>query len=295
MNPVDAKNVLIRALGYAAVFLIFNLLWFIFADIIGVTYFPGTNADTGFLSLKEWLNVSFTSFMLFLFVYRSIRKDRKKSNILELSLNELRGFLDEKNILLREVHHRVKNNLQIVSSILSLQSDQAKNTEDAELFESTQNRIIAMSIIHDKLYETGNSTAINMHDYIHEFVHSQAIHRLRKRNIHIDNIAEPVILHVDSAIPCGLIINELMNNALHHAYPPGGMGKISINCFQEKDQTVLRIHDNGTCSCNPDANNTDGSLGLQLVSLLVKQLGGLMEVNIESGTAVTVRFPAHEQ
>jgi PAS domain S-box-containing protein len=205
---------------------------------------------------------------------------------------ELQASLREKEVLLKEVHHRVKNNLQLVASLLHLQSDQLKDPEDQTLFEDIQNRVKSMAIIHESLYGTGDLAHFNFARYIGTLsTHLLHAYRAETSHIRLHTELEDLAFDVDTAVPCGLILNELLTNALKYAFPDGRTGDIHIGLRAEAGHVTLRVHDTGVGFPEDlDFQNTD-SLGLQLVGMLTEQLGGTIALARERGTTFTVTFP----
>jgi PAS domain S-box-containing protein len=209
------------------------------------------------------------------------------------SEQEMLASLREKEVLLREIHHRVKNNMQIISSLLSLQSILVKDKKDIEMLKDSQNRIRSMSLIHEKLYSSKNLAHINMNDYIKDLT-SQIIQFYRNvsAQVALKLEAEDIWLGIDTAIPCGLIINEMVSNSLKHAFPENRKGEIRITLQKtENDDILMKVKDNGIgISDDLDFRNTK-SLGLQLVSTLAEsQLQGKIELNRAEGTEFIIRF-----
>jgi PAS domain S-box-containing protein len=207
---------------------------------------------------------------------------------------QLRASLEEKTVLLKEVHHRVKNNLQIISSLLELQSDFIADEESRRFIRESQNRIGAMALVHEKLYQSEIVAFINLGDYIESLTQYLFSTFVKDREaIGLTVEVEDVHLAIDEAIPCGLIVNELVSNALKHAFPNGVKGEIAVRCRSGKDGWVkVTVSDTGIgLPAGFDIENTE-SLGLQLVTMLVKQLRGSMRLVTENGgTAVMVSFP----
>ncbi len=217
--------------------------------------------------------------------------DRKRTE------DQIKASLLEKETLLKEIHHRVKNNLQVISSLLRLQSRQIRDQEALELFQDSQNRVQAIALIHELLYQSPNLSQINFQDYIQTLVGNlcRAYHTHQRAIIFNINV-EPVELTIDTAIPCGLIINELVSNALKHAFPENQGGKICVNLLHSnRNHVILSISDNGIgLGSDFDLLNTS-SLGLQLVYRLTQQLEGSIELNQEQGTEFKIAFtsPTH--
>jgi PAS domain S-box-containing protein len=204
----------------------------------------------------------------------------------------LKAALHEKEVLLKEVHHRVKNNLQIIASLLSLQSDQLKDPDDLVLFEDTQNRVKSMALIHESLYRTGDLARFNFAHYIDslctDLLQSYAD---GTSHIRLHTELDELTFDVDTAVPCGLILNELLTNALKYAFPNGRPGDIHIALRADAGQVTLSVRDTGVgFPADLDFRHTE-SLGLQLVSMLTEQLGGTITLTRECGTAFVVTFP----
>jgi PAS domain S-box-containing protein len=200
----------------------------------------------------------------------------------------IRLSLKEKEVLLKEVHHRVKNNLQIISSLLNLQSKYIKDNQALEMFKESRNRIRSMTLIHEKLYRSKDLANIDVAEYIQNLssnlFRSYSAGRVRLKT-HVDDI----LLGVDTAIPCGLIINELVSNSLKHAFPDK-TGEILVNLKRDDGHFTLVVKDDGVgFPENVDFRNTD-SLGLQLVCTLTDQLEGQIELNRTGGTEFKITF-----
>jgi PAS domain S-box-containing protein len=211
--------------------------------------------------------------------------DRKKSE------EQLKASLEEKIVLLREIHHRVNNNLQIISSLFNLQSNYVdENSKD--ILMASQSRVKSMAMIHEKLYQSPDLTRINMKDYIESFVSGLfSLYMVETTAIHLQTDLEDIEMGIDTAIPVGLIINELVTNSLKHAFPAGNEGGIiEISFRKEGELLTLKIADNGIGLPERRKIETKKSLGLQLVSNLVNQLDGTMMVSGENGTEVKLQF-----
>ena len=207
----------------------------------------------------------------------------------------LRDSLAEKTTLLQEVHHRVKNNLQIISSLLNLQADQVQDAAVLELLAVTRNRVGAMALLHENLYQSESLARLNLPEY----VKSLCAHLLRaagpiRARVQLECHVEPgtISLELDQAVPCGLLLNELVTNALKHAFPGERCGCIRVTLERATPQTVgLTVADDGVgLSVTLDPRSTS-SLGLQLVSLLTQQLHGTVNFERGQGTAVHILFP----
>ena len=211
--------------------------------------------------------------------------DRKIAN------DKLKEALNEKEMLLKEVYHRVKNNLQVVSSLINLQARNVKNEATAELLKQSADRIKAMALLHEKLYQSKDLARIDFNAYIH----SLADHLLFGYGVHSDKIRvniriDDIFLDVDTAIPCGLIINELLSNALEHAFPDNRHGEIGITFTQDQGEFILVISDNGVGFPADLDYKKSASLGLQLVATLTNQLNGHMTLDRKDGSTFTISF-----
>jgi PAS domain S-box-containing protein len=206
----------------------------------------------------------------------------------------LKTALHEKEVLLKEIHHRVKNNLQIVASLLSLQADQLKDPDDVALFEDTQHRVKSMALIHESLYRTGDLARFNFARYI-DGLCNDLLQSYGNGTSHVSLHTEldELIFDVDTAIPCGLILNELLTNALKYAFPDAQPGDIYIGLRAEAGQVTLSVCDTGI-GFPPDLDfRRTESLGLQLVSMLTEQLGGTITLSRHCGSAFVITFPHH--
>jgi len=204
---------------------------------------------------------------------------------------QLENELRQKEVLLKEVHHRVKNNLQVISSLLNLQSASIENPDVLQLFLESQRRISVMALIHERLYRSANLAQLNFADYIRELVDDVfqsylPIGLTIDWDVHVANL----YLQLDLAIPCGLIVNELVSNAIKYAYPDQSQGHIFITFEAEDAHYSLTIRDDGVgFPADLDFQNTE-SLGMQVVCALTRQLGGYITLNSDNGTQFTITF-----
>lgn len=212
--------------------------------------------------------------------------DRKKYE------NTIESSLKQKDMLLKEIHHRVKNNLQIISSLIKLQSAHVKDKEIHSLFAESQNRIKTMALIHEKLYRSTDISVIEFYDYIKNLVDSlYASYGMSTERVRPVIEFRSIYLDIDTAIPCGLIINEVISNCLKYAFPELRKGQITID-LQEKDESeyLLSIHDNGIGIPEEVNIANTNSLGLKLIKILSEQLGGGAELIRDGGTEFRISF-----
>jgi PAS domain S-box-containing protein len=205
---------------------------------------------------------------------------------------KLRGSLHEKEVLLQEIHHRVKNNMQIISSLLNLQSEYVKDKESLEMFNESRNRIFSMASVHEKLYQSGDLTKIDFDSYIKSLSrHLLLTYSVNQSLVRLNVNCSDVYLSIDKAVPCGLIINELISNALKHAFPEESEGEITVDFYPDGDnRVVLVIRDNGAGFPEDIDIGDSRTLGLHLVSALVAQLKGTMDIQRSGGTVFKVKF-----
>ena len=208
----------------------------------------------------------------------------------KLAFSKLRKSLREKEVLLQEVHHRVKNNLQVISSILNLQSSYVDEPKMLDMLKESQNRIRSMSYVHESLYLNKDLSHIDLSDYVQglarNLIHSYA----NDKKIELNTKLTAVQLNLDQAIPCGLLMNELITNALKYAYPKGGEGIIYIEVREVNGKAVIRVGDSGVGMPNGTDISDTPSLGLQLVSTLIEQLDGSVELEPKKGTNYLITF-----
>jgi two-component sensor histidine kinase len=214
------------------------------------------------------------------------------NNIIEITeaKDKIKASLNEKELLLRELHHRVKNNLQIILSLINLQSNSIKDQQDLEIFRESQSRVKSLAIIHEKLYQSADFASINFKEYIQSLV-SYLLSYYSTTNITVDvDVEKDTILNMDTAVPCGLIINELVTNSIKFAFPGGKPGKIYIQLKPDDGSLILIIGDNGIGL--PDGTDFENSqkLGLQLVKTLTDQLEGTIQYNGENGAEFEIKF-----
>lgn len=195
----------------------------------------------------------------------------------------LQASLDEKEVLLKEVHHRVKNNLQLISSLLSLQASRVADPATASLFADSRHRVRSMAMVHENLYRAGNFAEIAMQAHI-ESLCAQLGRAYGLPGVDIEADSDDVALDLDRAVSCGLIVNELVSNALKHAFSAGRSGHVSISFKGQPDGTCnLAVADNGIGLSDRVDMADPTSLGLQLVRDLVEQLDGALFVERREG------------
>jgi two-component sensor histidine kinase len=205
---------------------------------------------------------------------------------LQLQYDKIKLQDEEKTILVKEIHHRVKNNLQIISSLLRMQSNELKNQESKQHFQEAIDRILAMSLIHQKLYQGESLAKINLKDYFEDLI--LELIRLYDNNMVVNH---NIILQLDkiglkSIVPLGLLVNELVSNSLKHAFTYQSSGEINLNLEKRQDGVILKYSDNGTWSTDKSSG-----FGLELIDILIEQLEGKSSlIKNDKGTFYEIMF-----
>ncbi|MBN2380673.1 PAS domain S-box protein [candidate division WOR-3 bacterium] len=206
--------------------------------------------------------------------------------------DRIKAALKEKEVLLKEIHHRVKNNLQVISSLLNLQAEHITDEETLKVFTESQSRVRSIGLIHEKLYQSPDLAHINLAEYIRGLGdYLLSIYRVNTSFVRLNMEMDDILIELDKAIPCALIVNEFVSNALKYAFPHTRKGMVRIRLHRDEDDVVMVVSDNGV-GMPPDVDfRKTESLGLQLVGILVDQLEGSVELERKEGTIFTVRFP----
>ncbi len=203
-----------------------------------------------------------------------------------------RKSLQEKEILLKEIHHRVKNNMQVISSLLELQGAYIDEPRYQSMFAECQHRVRSMALIHEHLYRSQNLSTLDFSEHLRELI-AMLIHSYSPENIQVDIDAEAVMLDLDTAIPLGLILNELVSNVLKHAFPNGRSGTLTIQLHAQDQETLcLAVLDNGVGLPADLQWEKAQSLGLKMVRTLTRQIRGLLHVRCDGETEIAIHFPA---
>jgi PAS domain S-box-containing protein len=203
---------------------------------------------------------------------------------------KLKDSLREKEALLREIHHRVKNNLQVVSSLLGLQSRALNQEETRKAFQESQNRIHSMALLHEMLCGAGNLSRVDLAEYTRQLTgHLFRSYGVDAQQIRLRTQLDPVYLDLDAAVPYGLITNELITNALRHAFPLQREGEIRVSLFEHKQNVRLIVRDDGIGLPSEDLV-TGNSLGFRLVRMLAEQLKAAVEIRPRDPTEIQLTF-----
>ena len=217
-------------------------------------------------------------------IIRDVTERKKTEKLLQNSLNE-------KEMLLKEIYHRVKNNLMIISSLLNLQSRYIKDEESKNIFKESQNRARSMALIHERLYQSTDLKRIDFGEYIRTLANDLYNTYVLDKNLITLNInVDDVKLDINTSIPLGLIVNELITNSLKHAFPHGKSGEINIQFHTLEDKYLLEVKDNGIGFPKEINYQNTNSLGLRLINSLTEQIDGEIQFNNKSGTSFKIIF-----
>jgi two-component sensor histidine kinase len=209
----------------------------------------------------------------------------------------IHAALKEKDVLLGEIHHRVKNNLQIVHSLLGLQSNNIGDETVLSMMRESQNRIRSMALIHQTLYESKDFARVDFRNFLDSLLPTLiSSYGVGSERVKLSVQSIDVQLPINAAIPCGLVVNELISNSLKHAFPEDREGEISVQLAHQSPETVvLRVSDNGIGIPDKFDVEQTTTLGLQLVTMLVDQLGGELTIQRANPTRFSVSFPIEKE
>lgn len=225
--------------------------------------------------------------LILVLLYKTIQSNKRKNFLLQKQNKE-------KEFLLKEIHHRVKNNLEIVSSLLALQSEQISDRKVRDTMQKSQHRVHSMSMIHQKLYQGKSMSMIEMRDYFINLSNYIIETYGANQRIEVECVMDKLELEVDMAVPIGLIVNELLTNSMKYAFPDGGSGKVMIRLLEEDAHLLLEVSDNGIGKPLSGENEGTG-FGTKLIALLTKQLEGKMSLTVKDGTSVSFEFQNHHK
>jgi two-component sensor histidine kinase len=243
----------------------------------------------------QWLGIGFIGllgFSLFL-AFRNVNLKKRSNDKLEKANALLQKKNAENELLLKEIHHRVKNNLQTISSLLNIQSESIDDVAAFDAIQESKNRVTSMSLIHQKLYLGENLASVEMRNYF-ETMGSAILEGFGSKADHIDLEVDmnEIELDVDAAIPVGLITNELITNSVKYAFPENKRGKIKISLEQlDNHEFKLVIADDGTPTQGQEKSKEGTGFGSLLIQLLTAQLGGKIDISTKEGTAAIIQFP----
>ncbi len=204
---------------------------------------------------------------------------------------EIVKSLREKEILLKEIHHRVKNNMQVISSLLFMQARGLQDPQMIEILNESQNRIRSLALIHEKLYQSDNLDQIDYGTYIKKIIdYLFQSYKVSKTDVSVELNISSIFLDIDKAVPCSLLINEMLSNSLKHAFPNNQKGIITIDMYADEESYHLKFTDNGIGLPDDQYLEKMNSLGFQLIKGLAGQLGGTLEIIRDQGTIYLLTF-----
>lgn len=221
---------------------------------------------------------------------QDVTRLKEAERSLERTVESLRSALAEKAVLFQEVHHRVKNNLQIVASLLAMKARMKKDKVSIEDLKDCQQRVLSMAMIHEQLYSQKEVHQIDFAAYIREVVPALVAAYDRQNAITLRLELEPVVLSIDQSIPCGLILNELVTNAIKHAYPQGA-GEIVVRLSVDEKYATIKVEDRGGGISEEQRKQSSQTLGMQLIDSLTRQLKGSVEFSSPPGLTIKIEFP----
>jgi two-component sensor histidine kinase len=226
---------------------------------------------------------------------RAIQAERETERVAQLVAERTRHLdaaIREREVLLKEIHHRVKNNLQVISSLLGLQAHHVRDVEIRAVLEESRTRVLAIALVHENLYQTDDLSEVGLDTYLRSLLANlAATYDAAGRGIEIAISAAGVHLPVNVAIPCGLIIGELVTNAFKHAFPTERRGRIGIEVTRAGERAmVLIVGDDGVGLPPAFEVRPSTSLGMDLVHTFAEQLGATLEIGAGPGTTFTLRF-----
>jgi two-component sensor histidine kinase len=241
-------------------------------------------------------NLIFSASAVGFFVYILIQNNLKESYLYIQRIEERRQSeklvkeaLDEKNILISELHHRVKNNLAIISGLFSLKINDDLHEDAKNVLMESRNRVRSMALIHNRLYKSDNMTNVNFEEYAKELISEiSASYPAVANSIKIDTDIKNVSININSAIPCGLILNELLTNAYKHAFKDKTNGHINVSFVRDNNAIVMRVNDNGVGL--PEDYKQKQSLGVTVIESLSEQLDGTYSFSNNNGTCFELKF-----
>ncbi|MEL6843502.1 MAG: histidine kinase dimerization/phosphoacceptor domain -containing protein, partial [Bacteroidota bacterium] len=230
--------------------------------------------------------------IILLLLWRSHRLQQRSNQQLNAQNQTIQKSLEEREILLQEIHHRVKNNLQVISSLLGLQSRSIEDPNALEAISESRNRVRSMALIHQNLYQDAQLTSVSLPGYIEQLSKSLLdSYQIQEGQIKLQQRVDDIALDVDILIPLGLILNELISNALKHAFGERQSGQIDISIVEEPEGIRVEIADNGVGLPADFEQQSSQSLGYKLIRAFVRKMNASLDINGQGGTQVALHIP----
>jgi two-component sensor histidine kinase len=241
------------------------------------------------LQKRNFLIISIAAILLAAIAFWFLYFKSKTNRILKDQKNTIQSALKEKEMLLKEIHHRVKNNLQVIASLLNLQSRTIEDQQAKDAIKEGQNRVKSMALIHQNLYQTEHMNSMEVGDYIGKLGESLFnSYNVDENKVTFNIDTEPLHLDVDTLIPLGLILNELLSNALKHAFPEERKGEINVVFKKEQGDLLLSVQDNGVGYSSTNPNLKKKSFGMTLIDAFSEKLNAAVEVLEQGGTIINI-------
>lgn len=283
------KSSLYSSLAVSMTYMLIGAFWIAFSDNFLDLITNNAEQYRQLQTYKGWAFILVTGTVLFLLLLQELKRREKIEN-------ELRNNLKEKQLLMNEVHHRVKNNLNSIVSLLSIQRTESDSKQLGVELNTALSRILSISTIHELLYKSNDLQHINLKDYVPKLI--QSYHKINDHNLKsftFESEIDDVIINIDKAITCGIILNELITNSLKHALEENRQCKIKIDIKNLNGHCIMEVSNNGKSvpenwSINNSIKNKKG-LGIVMVTFLVKQLKGDINVTKDSGLKYNISFP----
>ena len=233
--------------------------------------------------------------LIFAFIVAKTNRERKVAfDLLSRQNDDIRKQKEEKEVLLKEIHHRVKNNLQVINSLIRIQSNYIEDSKALELFDECQTRVISMALIHEKMYESNDLAAVNIKEYITQLTNNLISTYRLKQAVDLDIRVTVKHLGINTLIPLGLLLNELISNSLKHGFPDRNEGRIMVYLDKLDDMYQLIVGDDGV-GIPADKLIVSSTLGMELIRTLTSQLEGNIEQLEQKGTAFKIVFEGLEK
>jgi len=274
-----------RIKGHIGLFLIICLTIILIVTLSNIL--EHLNISNFIDNIEEYLEILIIPFFL-LFIY-SISAQNELTQKINKE-NKLIHALKEREILIKEIHHRIKNNLLTIAGLISIQLDSIKKKEVVNYLNATANRVITLGLLHKKLYKTNDYTQIDLNDYFYNIAKQLiSFYKSNSMNIKLKIENKKFYTNIDTAIPCGLMVNEIITNSLQYAFPNKSSGRISVLIKNENKNTFrIIINDNGIgLPAHIDIDKNCG-LGLKIIAMLVKQLNGNITISRHHGTEYSI-------
>jgi len=264
--------------------------------VVGVywaTYYRPTHDELDLLqALADSISIAIENIQVYSNIETHLNEMTSQEEKYRLLSIKLQESLDEKKALLKEIYHRVKNNLQVVTSLICLQAQTEKDASIRKSLIVTATRVKTMAIVHEMLYQSENMVKIDMNLYVQNLAnYLYEIYNINPEHILFSVDCDEVIFKIDFAIPCGMIINELISNAFKHAFKESTRGEVRVSLKRDDNKIILIIHDNGSGISNTINIQKPNSLGMQLIINLTKQLQGNINLSRDNGTKFVLSFP----